>query len=405
MRRRRGRGAGRCVVRTRAWWGLREGIEPLGLVGDLVGRFVLMRNDWLGLGVGVLVLGLAGCGADFQFSDSVDLNLDFRLLARDNDRLNTPYVAGAKMDLYADDVRPRHETDFGDWSLASSDPDVLRIDLVEVDSDDPDHVRAEAVAVGQGVADLLLLDASGDVVSSTEVPVRFPDRVELLAAAPVFLGREDIPADISSPRVLVDGEATFLVRYYEGEQRLYGNGTLEVEPGEGVDAWTDRSYMFEDRDWLGVVPEEVGSHTVDLLAAGRRFTDVEVDGVGPEAVAYVGLHGQDESKAESGDTLLVIAQAYDEASERIFGVEYSWDLAGRDEPGLGDMFRYEYDPEALSTLGANFEDARAEAEIRGVEGYVDSSNDVGCSVAKRGRTPLGGLGLLALVGFVRRRAA
>jgi MYXO-CTERM domain-containing protein len=275
------------------------------------------------------------------------------------------------------------------------------VDL-EVGAEDETYLRARSTMVAAGVADLLLVDDTGDVVASVEVPVHFPTHAELHAAAPVFLGREDVPADTPRPRVLAGGEATFLVRYYDGDTRLYGNGALDVVAGERTEAWVAHSYLFEDRDWLKVRPDELGPDEVELLAGGRSFSTVEVEGVGPEAVSWVELHGDDESKAEAGDNLLVIAQAHADDAAPIYGVEYAWDIGGRDETGLGDMYRYEYDPDARATLVADFEGARAQADIRGVDGYVDSSNAVGCRVGGPPSTPGWALGLLALVAVATR---
>jgi hypothetical protein len=360
-------------------------------------------------------LGLVACGPTYEFYDSVDpeLRLFPELLPseRQQDRLYTPYVAGARMQLFARDVRSRRSTDFTGWTLASSDPDVLRIESTR---DDESYVSAEAIAVGEGDADLLLVDDGGSVVASVDVPVRFPTRIELLAAAAVFLDREDVPAEAHNPQVLVGGEATFLVRYYQGETQLWGNGALEIEPvaadedGEprDLEAWASQTgFLSEDRDWLRARPAIEGVHTLDLGVAGETVTRVVVRGVGPEAVTSVELYGWDESRADRNDPMLVIAQAYDEEAEPIYGVEYDWSFEGEPLLGDGDMFRYEFDPDRRSTLAADFEDVHTEVEVRTGEGYVDSSNNIGCSIGAGSRAPLWGLMLLGLFAYRSRSAS
>ena len=90
---------------------------------------------------------------------------------------------------------------------------------------------------------------------------------------------------------------------------------------------------------------------------------------------------------------------------------FDWDIDGDIEPEEGDIFRYYYEPETSSVLGAEFGGARAEITISGDEGFVESSNedpiDGSCDCRAGEDRPgrgvaLGILGLLAL-GLVRRR--
>jgi hypothetical protein len=325
--------------------------------------------------------------------------LDFSLGKKDH--LTTPYVVGAEVGLWVRDESSDRDTDFTGWSLASSDPEVLRISGAA--STEAERVSARAFAMGDGVADLILVDDEGRAVTSVEVPVHFPTHFELQAAAPAFLKRPDLPATTERPQVLVDGEATFLVRYFDGPRQLYGNGALQVGSDPDMRAWVAHSYLFENRDWLQLSPREEGAHIVDLRVGGRTVSELEVRAVGPDDVAEIVLYGEDESRAAAGQRLLVIAQAYDEDAEPIYGVDYVWSLEDQEEDEHGDMFRYVYDPDARSTLAADFGDAHAEATIRGTEGWVGSSNEIGCSVVAHRRTPAWSLLLLGVALATRRR--
>ena len=55
-----------------------------------------------------------------------------------------------------------------------------------------------------------------------------PDRVELDAHGSLILGRAD-EAPVSEARVVENGEATYLVRYFRDGQQLHGNGVLSVD--------------------------------------------------------------------------------------------------------------------------------------------------------------------------------
>lgn len=337
---------------------------------------------------------LGGCGSDFHFYDRVDSEFDFSLFGGHSAHVHSPYVNGATFTLGVDDDHGRDDEDFRGCELRSSDEHVLAIGE---SIDDEHEVEAEAHAVSPGVAELELLGPDGSVWASREIAVRMPDRVELAAAAPLFLGRKDVVAHVERAQVLVEGLATFQVRYFDGDTPLAGSGALTVR-GEGSSV--ERTVWGEERDWLRLQPLESGEHAVQLLAGGEPFASVAYDAVDDDAVADIELHGSNESNASDRDWLVVIAQALDDDGERIFGIDFDWQIAGIDQSETGDMYRYEYDRRQAKTAIARFDDLEVSAEIHADRGYVDSSNDaIGCSVGGRS----GWAGLLVLIGWCARR--
>src|SRR5262249_31770742 len=102
----------------------------------------------------------------------------------------------------------------------------------------------------------------------------------------------------------------------------------------------------------------------------------------------------------------------------IFGVDYTWDVDGVLDQGLGDLYRYKYKPGQPVMLGAHHDQQVATAQLHVGEGFVDSSNNVGCAIAapggRQGTRAAGGLAAIARLGRVpagparrprRRRAA
>ncbi len=344
-----------------------------------------------------VVLGasvLTGCRQDIQFSDSIDLEFD---LFRSGDQLHSPYVAGAEFQICADAARDRQ---LDGTSLRSSDPDNFRVGETTV-SDDGDQICATAEALTSGKVEIQVVD-DGDVVASAELDIRTPDRAELYAAGPLLADREGDDALTERPKMLEGGTATFQVRYFDGETRLHGQGALQVESTDELGAEAVGTVLFEDREWLRVTAGVEGEQELELATPDGVFQTLEIDVVGEDAIADVAMHGSDEREREAGDLLMVYAQAYGESDEPIYGVEYEWSLAGQGEPDQGDMFRYEFDPAEREDLVARHGDLDATVEIRAGEGYVDSSNNVGCSIGGRS----GGawaLMLLAFGGLARRR--
>jgi MYXO-CTERM domain-containing protein len=82
--------------------------------------------------------------------------------------------------------------------------------------------------------------------------------------------------------------------------------------------------------------------------------------------------------------LVALAQAYDSAGRAIYGVDYSWAVDGQTEIGLGDLYRYTFDPKLPKALAATFDGHDAVAMIHSGGGFVDSSNNLGCSAVPGG---------------------
>jgi len=51
------------------------------------------------------------------------------------------------------------------------------------------------------------------------------------------------------------------------------------------------------------------------------------------------------------------------------------------EPGLGDLFRYGYERDATIDLEASYQDLRDAVVIHATEGFVTSTNEIGCTAA------------------------
>jgi MYXO-CTERM domain-containing protein len=375
--------------------------------------------------MGLTVATLTACGPKIRFSDSVDNEFDLRWSARYDDRLHGPYVAGASFSIFVYDAR--EDSDLSGWKVVSRDPEILEIleqvveqdDLDEDDKskDESDVIVSQVYAAGEGIAILEVYDDNDDFVRATEVEVMQPDRIELHAAGPLFVAREDVTPSLvdDTPKLLSGGTATFQVQWYKGEQRLNGAGALGLysEHAAVNDLWARTTLLDEDRDWAtitmapGLSAADSVITPIEFSANGVTVEVLDFSVVGPDAITSIELHGESESGASEHELLVVLAEAFDEAGESIWGVGFDWDLDGQDEPGEGDLFRYWFRKGAWNTLGAEYNGIRAEAEIQGIEGFVDSSNDISCFCSVDEDRPARGIafGLLGLgmLGLVRRR--
>jgi MYXO-CTERM domain-containing protein len=363
---------------------------------------------------------VTGCGPKIRFADGIDRHFDLLFTHPYDDDLDTPYVAGAQFRIYAYDVS--EDNDLAGWTLVSLDPAILELTTIEVvrdnlddgDNNETDVIQADAIATGPGTVIIEVHDDKGEFVRATEVTVMQPDRVELQAAGPMFIERDDLAGDVDdTPLILANGAATFLVEWYAGEQRLSGAGTLELssEHPDVIDLWERQSFLDEGREWATVefASPMSGNElaTVGFLANGLPVQGVTFEIVQPDAIDQVELLGESTSGVDEGRLLTVLAQASDVDGEPIWGVGFDWDLDGNPESGEGDLFRYVFDPSVSSVLAAEYDGHRGETTIAGDEGFVASSNDIACLCSTTTVTPerdiAFGLLCLAALGLVRRR--
>ncbi len=348
----------------------------------------------------VCLLITPGCGdsGHVRFSDSIDVTFDLLPGEPPGDALHQPYAQGAEFRVTAASRLWRE--DVSDWEIESTDAEVL---LIESEDIDEDSVSVEVRARGDGACRLEVFDADGLLIGATDIEVVMPDSAAVTPHGALLVAEAAVAEDTTTFQVLTGGEATFLVQWYEGPRQLYGHGVLGVEHDGGLSADAEQSFLMEDRDWLQVRPEEVGEAAVRLLAAGQHVDEVTILAVDSEHVAAVQLHGQDERGAARGETLELLAQAYDEDERPVYGVAFGWEIDGLIDHDTGDLYTYRYDPTLEELVQATFDGLSDAALVHG-EGEVGSTNSTGCQVGGGGPAGLrAALTLLALVAFCRRR--
>jgi len=345
-----------------------------------------------------VVLGLGACGSTYTMTDDIDLTWDFSLTpSRFDDDLHTPYVRGTKVTVFAhvsDD-----DPDFSGWSIVTSDPAVFRITDSAVDGNG--GLAAHGQAAGEGIAELRLLDRHGHEVGHGVAEVLVPDRVELDAHGSLILERDD-EAPVGEARVVEGGEATYLVRYFRGDRELHGNGVLAAEVAAGVTAQARTTFLFENREWLTLGASAVGTSMVQLSADQVKVGSVPLVVVPEAAIADVVVLTQSEKGHQDEDWLAALAQAYDGNGARIFGVDYTWNVNGVEQVGDGDLYRYRFKKGLYEMVRAQRGTHTDAAMIQSDQGYVDSTNNVGCAVGGSGSLMVGLAGLGLVVGRRRR---
>ncbi len=341
---------------------------------------------------------LGACGPKITITDDIDLtwDLDFTL-DRFEDNLHDPYVRGATMTMYvtSDDDDER----FRGWTISPVETELLEISESTYDGS---SLTAEVTALQEGDATIQILDDRGEVQGETTARIRVPDEVQLDAHGYLIIGQDE-RAPVDDLRIVENGTATYLARYFAAGEELHGNGVLAGEsPGLVVENQT--SYFFEDREWLTVTVGAAGTQDVVLFADGEPLPVRRVNAVPERDIRQVELLGKDESRSEDGDWMVLLAQSYDAMGRRIFGVGYEWNVGGVQELGVGDLYRYKFERGSMMMAVATRAGLSDQVEIQSGGGFVDSTNNVGCSTTTPAGwlVPLGALAALALSGRRRR---
>jgi hypothetical protein len=348
---------------------------------------------------------LLGACADpvFRLGDDVDLTLDLPEAGPDatapEATLHTPYVQGAAFNLLVD---PSNDRPLKGWTVESTDPDVLAVDVPESESD---GLRVPATAVGAGTTEVVVFDDAGEEVLRSDVEVVFPDRFELRANGPLSIGATDTWSLVEAPTVLVWGTAAFELSWFAGDEALHGSGALSVDASDALGAHARTSYLMEDREWLVLEPGAAGTETITVNAAGVAVGSVDVTVVESSAIATVTATATEDLRhLASGDGARVLMRARTSDGTAIDGVPFAWEFDGEALEGEGDLLDYTFDPEASANVTAANGGATGAVTIHASEpGDVASSGSVGCSVLGFGSLGAAATWLGAAMALGRRR--
>jgi hypothetical protein len=344
----------------------------------------------------VFALTVVACGPTITLSDEIDITWNFGpSWSRFDATLHAPYVTGTPLTLHV--TSSDDHQDFAGWSIESSDPSVIAIDSTGFD---PDGIVAKAHSGSAGTASLVVYDAKHHPVGHGVAEVAAPDRVELDAHAYLIMGI-DAEAPASEVRIVQGGTATYLVRYFNSGRELHGYGVLAVNAPPAITAMPRTTFLAENREWLQLTATAGGQTAIELVVNGISHGTIPALVVPETDIANVVLIGQSEKGHKDGDWLIAYAQAYDTPGNRIFGVDYTWNIDGVQQLGAGDLYRYEFRQGRSQMVTAARGSHMDSLQIQSSGGFVDSSNRLGCSAAGSGGT-LGLVGLVAIVAIVPR---
>jgi MYXO-CTERM domain-containing protein len=350
-----------------------------------------------------LALVAGGCNT-VSLVDDVDVDLDFTPLVGPSDDLHSPYVLGSSVTIYVENSR---NVDTTKWTIESADPTIVSLTNVShfLDNNNRTELSATANALAEGDVFLIVRDGNGNEMHRRTVSVRLPDRIELRAHGLLLIDQPDSVADVTEARIQQGGTATYLARYWRDGQILWGNGALStMSPTSTLTAQVLNTFLFEDRDWLQISTSQMGSQQLGLLVGGMHVTDLDVETVPSSDVVGITVRGESETTVHKGNWLVALASAADAQGRAVYGVEYQWKLDSAAQIGLGDLYRYDYDPKQPHVLTASFNNLNASAMIHGY-GFVDSTNNVGCSFGGPAGKPAAALLLVGVVllALARRR--
>lgn len=346
----------------------------------------MSKRRWVLL-ASVCALCLGGCKTAALRDDiELELRLDFNPLSRvwKSDTLHLPYVTGAKVNITLDDDA---DADMRDWRFESSAPDILDVQTRDTGRG---TMTARVSAGREGVATLRAFDTRNRQRYAYDIPVVAPDRAQLSPHAELLLRTSPSAARVDEARILEGGAATYLVRYYRGGRRLYGNSALTARAAAGVVAEPRTTFLFENQEWLTLTANVAGTQSVELFAGPTALGRFPVIGVRESELSRIELDGEDEARARAGEWLNVVAKGVDRLGRAVLGADCEWSmddvrqgeaaLPWLDEvAAVGDLFRYEYRAGVEKELTASRGAHAATAFVHAGKGYVSSTNKLGCA--------------------------
>jgi hypothetical protein len=342
----------------------------------------------------------AGCAGPSDPGPSVAMQDSFEitLFGKAQDDLHTPYVQGATFSI---SVATTDYPQAAQWVLVSSDPTVLAVGAAT------SGTTFQVSATGIGHATLSVEDASGKVYDQKQIDVAQPDHVQLCAHGLLLAGLSDDQSQVTQAHVLAGGTATFLVRYFQGAQELYGNGAVKPTATGAVTATATTSSFSDDRDWVEIdALGGEGAGDVTLVVGGSPLTVVPATVVSPSAIASVGALAQLDTGATNGQSLYVFARAFDASGNDLYGGSFDWTVAGmpvtsslpNGEPS--DTLTYTFAGGKSETIDVGDQGLSTAITVQATGGAaatsVGSTENVGCSVGGAPGTSRGALGFVAL---------
>jgi len=317
--------------------------------------------------------GAGSSGKSVTMADAFDLDI----FGPHEDDLHSPYVSGARFGISVLATGNQQG-----WTLSSSDPNVMRVTSSLVGG------TATVTAGSPGHATLSVLDSTGALLDSHAVTVEVPDQVSLYAEGLLLTGAPDSTAQVSHASIVAGGEATFLVRYFAQGVELYGSGALQPTGTGGVTATTVSASFASDRDFLQVTaPAKGASASVSLAVNHLVVGEVPITSVDASAVTQVSVMQQSSDAATTGTSLALYAHATDATSAEVYGASFDWSINGVSQSsvlvgGPADLFFYSFDPTTIETVTAAYEGFAPSSVVHGHGGYVGSTANVGCALAR-----------------------
>ncbi|MDY0003616.1 MAG: hypothetical protein RBU30_20120 [Polyangia bacterium] len=319
---------------------------------------------------------LTALGCHIEPRITVEDDLTFQLFSYE---LHTPYVVGSKVTIY---VGRRGDDKVTGWSAESDNPSVFSIDQIEPSYDGENFtIRCSALAPGEST--LRVLNSSGKVATRRTITVKLPDRIDLIPAGLIKVTGDDSPAiEQGEPiKILEGGMVTFEVAYYQGDERLFGNGALVAASADAsLVPEVVQTYLFEKREWLRLSADATGLTEVGLMLGGVEVSRRTVEIVTEDQIASVEILAESSAGAKDEDILYLFARAYDADMNDLWGVRFAWALDGSAEQGEGDLYYYYFLKDAERVVSASAGGHSDEVVVFMSGGHVTDSNiSLGCS--------------------------
>lgn len=252
-------------------------------------------------------------------------------------------VTGSEVTVFATSNLSARDGKEHTYAVTTTTPDLVEV-LAPTAKSACGSPSVPVKAKKAGTALLEYADAVTGTKATASLTISDPSRITASSFADAELqdtatrdGQRPPAGDLTVITLVQGGHTGVLLRYFDGAGKpLRGVRAATFTKPSGLTA----NPIGSKREVVELSALDAGTLGLDV-ASGPATLHLEVKVVKPETVASLRLYVQDDRTAKDGQSLGVLARAYDADGGSVYGAPITMALGGR-APASGDLLRYPF---------------------------------------------------------------
>lgn len=252
-------------------------------------------------------------------------------------------VTGSEVTVFATSNLSARDGKEHTYAVTTTTPDLVEV-LAPTAKSACGSPSVPVKAKKAGTALLEYADAVTGTKATASLTISDPSRITASSFADAELqdtatrdGQRPPAGDLTVITLVQGGHTGVLLRYFDGAGKpLRGVRAATFTKPSGLTA----NPIGSKREVVELSAVDAGTLGLDV-ASGPATLHLEVKVVKPETVASLRLYVQDDRTAKDGQSLGVLARAYDADGGSVYGAPITMALGGR-APASGDLLRYPF---------------------------------------------------------------